>query len=564
MEKDTMLLELTVQNFTIIEFLHLEWKEGFTVITGETGAGKSILINSLKMISGDKIKPELIRKGADKLKIEAVFDIPESESTLEFLTSLDIDFHDQELILEREMTLGGKNRCRINGSIASLSTMAQLSAHLLDLHGQHRQQSLLHPSTHLSYIDRYGKLEGLLDTCNRQYRKWHQLVEELDTRDKEIKAIGEQRDFFAYQYQELHAARLQEGEEEEIEERLKLLSGLEKITAQIQSGLSILEEENNGVMQQLSSLRKILMYLESRVSAFAGSSAELVCSEAALEEILKKIQSYEVPEEADPKVIDALNARLAQLQKLKSKYKLEIRELIELREKRKTALDQVENFSGLRETLVKDIQFAFKTLCKTALSLSEKRKKAGSRFQKAVNSRLSHLGMEGSTFRCSWKTHAPEMLDTGSLSSNGMDQLEFLLSANPGEEVKPLHHVVSGGEASRIMLAVKTVLSETDPVPLMVFDEIDTGIGGVTANRIGEALLKLSERHQIVAITHLHQVAAHAAWQMKVTKSSSGGRTLTTVQRLSESERVAELARMMGDEYSDTTLEHARQLLAGK
>lgn len=156
------------------------------------------------------------------------------------------------------------------------------------------------------------------------------------------------------------------------------------------------------------------------------------------------------------------------------------------------------------------------------------------------------------------------MLDTGSLSSNGMDQLEFLLSANPGEEVKPLHHVVSGGEASRIMLAVKTVLSETDPVPLMVFDEIDTGIGGVTANRIGEALLKLSERHQVMAITHLHQVAAHAAWQMKVTKLSSGGRTVTTVQRISESERVAELARMMGDEYSDTTLEHARQLLAGK
>ena len=287
-----MLLELTVRNFAIIEFLHLDWKEGFTVITGETGAGKSILINSLKMISGEKIRPELIRKGADKLKIEAIFDIPESGLAREFLRSLEIDVHEQELILEREMTRGGKNRCRINGSIASLRTMEELSGFLLDLHGQHKQQALLRPATHVSYIDRFGKLEGLRDNCQVRYRQWCRLLNDLKELDQDLQKTREQQDFYSYQFKELQDAGLREGEEEEIEDRLKLLSGLEKITDSIQSGLGILEGEKDGLVDRLSSLRKILIYLESRVNAFSGTTGELTTAEAALEEILKKIHSY--------------------------------------------------------------------------------------------------------------------------------------------------------------------------------------------------------------------------------------------------------------------------------
>ncbi|MFC1584141.1 DNA repair protein RecN [Fibrobacterota bacterium] len=559
-----MLIELRIRNFAIIDSLHLNWNTGFTVITGETGAGKTIIINALKTISGARIDPELIRKGSDKLNIEAVFDVPESDELSRLLDIQEIDTSENELILERELFRGGKNRCRINGSIVSLATMKKAGGCLLDLHGQHKQQSLLDQATHLSYIDRFGKLEALQQAFAEKYRGWKSLLETWEEREHTFQKTREQQDFFSFQYKELEEAGLRMGEEEQIEERLAVFSNLEKTTEQVRAGLALLEDDRHGIMNNLSSLRDALAYLESRSSALSGTVREMEDAKAGLTDILRRIQAYEIPQEADPETIDALNARLAFLQKLKSKYKLRTAGLIELREKRKHALDMLLDYKGDGESLKSEIETAFASVCAAARALSARRKKAGKAFEKLVNSHLSHLGMEKADFTCQWKEREPLMMEAGSLFPSGMDRLEFLLSANPGEGFKPLHRVASGGESSRIMLAIKTALAGADPVPLMVFDEIDLGIGGITANRIGEALQKLSDHHQIMVITHLHQVAARASHQVKVLKSSSGGRTLTLVKLLTEAERIPELARMMGDETSQATLKHARQLLTKK
>jgi DNA repair protein RecN (Recombination protein N) len=568
-----MLRELKIRNLAIIESADLEWNAGFTAVTGETGAGKSILLNALKFILGAKIKADLIRQGADKLKVEAVFDVPPSKGLRAVLMRLELDPEEGDIILERELTPAGKNRCRVNGSVVSTSALEEIGSHLVDLHGQHHQQSLLDPATHLEFLDGFALLESAGETYHRAWREWKDIGDRLREAEESARRVREQYDFLKFQAKELEKAPLAAGEEEKIESELKMQSSLEKIGSVLQSSLSVLEGEEGDVLGNLARLQRDLLALGKLLSPnpFEAHLQALESAKDGLSDLRGALRGFRLPHSADAARLDELNAKLALIQKLKSKYHTDMAGLVELRNRRARELEGFENSEADIGGLKAKLSEAFAKAKALADALSKKRHEASRAFDKEVNKKLKGLGMEGAVFQTRLDSKAASATSTagpaeaqpsGNLTPTGIDQVEYFLSANPGEAAKPLKQIASGGEISRIMLAIKSALAQSDPRPLLVFDELDTGIGGVTANRVGEALKELAGHHQLIVITHLHQVAAQAAQQRRVVKELEGGRTVTRVIPLSAKERVQELARMMGDESSKATLKHAAELLA--
>ena len=552
-----MLRELRIRNLAIIESADLEWASGFTAVTGETGAGKSILLNALKFILGAKVKADLIRQGADKLKVEALFGVPPSKALRKALERLEIDPEGDELVLERELSQAGKNRCRVNGSVVTQSALEEIGAHLVDLHGQHHQQSLLDPATHLDFLDGYAKLETKAEAYTLAWREWKSLGEQLRAAEDRAQRVREQFDFLKFQAKELEKAPLAAGEEEKIESELKLQSSLEKVGAGLATSLSLLEGEDGDLLGNLSRLERELQQLGKALAPnpFEAHLQTLDGARDGLSELRSALRSFRLPGSADAARLDELNAKLALIQKLKAKYHTDMAGLVELRDRRRAELDAFENSEADIGDIKAKLEAARAKAAELAKALSAKRQEASKGFDRKVNEKLQSLGMEGARFET---RIAPE----DGLTATGGDKLEFFLAANPGEPAKALRQIASGGEISRIMLAIKAALAQSDPRPLLVFDELDTGIGGVTANRVGESLKELAGHHQLIVITHLHQVAAQAAQQQRVVKEMEGGRTVTKVIPLSPKERVQELARMMGDESSQATLKHARELLA--
>jgi DNA repair protein RecN (Recombination protein N) len=557
-----MLRSLSIRNLAILSEASLDFAPGFTVLTGETGAGKSILLNALKLILGAKSKTDLIRQGAEKLRVEAVFDLPPSPALRALLKNLELDA-DDELTIERELTAAGKNRARVNGSLVTLADLDAIGRHLVDLHGQHEQQGLLYAATHGGYLDGYAGLSGEAEAYGVSYRALRHAEQELKRAAEDASRLQEQIDFLQFQHKELEKAALGKvegeggGEEERIESELKLLGGFEKISAGRDACLEFLEGPQ-GALSALGRLEREFHVLAKQLQSegFSAQDEKIGGARASLEDLLGAIRGLNVPAEADPERIDALNGRLALFQRLKSKYKTDLAGLIALRERRAVEIARVVNagaetgaLSTARDEVLEDAR-------KRAAALSKKRRAAAQKFDAEVNARLGRLGMEGSRFEA-----RVQVLPSGELCATGLDQVEFFLAANPGEPSRPLRQSASGGEISRVMLAIKGALAQSDPRPLLVFDELDTGIGGQTALRVGEALVELAGHHQLLVITHLHQVAAQAAHQHKVEKRLEGGRTVTGVSPLSEKERAAELARMMGGEESGAALKHARELL---
>jgi DNA repair protein RecN (Recombination protein N) len=570
-----MLRSLSIRNLAILPEAEMAFAPGFTVLTGETGAGKSILINALKLILGAKSKTDLIRQGADKLRVEAVFDLPPSPALRALLKALELDVED-DLVLERELTAAGKNRARVNGTLVTLSDLDAIGRHLVDLHGQHEQQGLLEAGTHGGYLDGYAGLSAEAEAYAVSYRAFRAAEQHLKQAGDDATRLQEQIDFLQFQFKELDKAALGnvpgDGEpeanaEEKIEKELKLLSGFEKISAGRDACVDALEGPQ-GALTALGRLQRefhaLARHLDSE--SFSGQDEKIEAARASLEEVRAALNGLNVPEEADPERIDALNGRLALFQRLKSKYKTDLAGLIALRERRAAEIARVTDAGVETASLAAARDEAQADARKRGAALSKQRRAAAQKFDAEVNARLARLGMDGSTFTTNFgetrvQSLASANIGGGELGPTGFDQVEFFLAANPGEPSRPLRQSASGGEISRVMLAIKGALAQTDPRPLLVFDELDTGIGGQTGLRVGEALAELSTHHQLLVITHLHQVAAQAAHQHKVEKRLEGGRTVTGVSPLSARDRAAELARMMGGEESGTALKHARELL---
>jgi DNA repair protein RecN (Recombination protein N) len=561
-----VLHHLRIRNLAILPEAELEFKPGFTALTGETGAGKSILLGALKLVLGAKAKSDLIRQGEDKLRVEAIFDLPPAPELRALLQEREIDAED-ELIIEREVTAAGKSRARVNGTLVPLADLEAIGRHLVDLHGQHEQQGLLDAATHGAYLDGHAGLTAEAADYARSWRAWRDADQRLLKMTEDAARLQEQIEFLQFQFKELDKAGLREDVEEKIESELKMLSAFEKISGGRDSGLEALEG-SSGVLPALGKLHREIQALGKHLGpeAVAAHEEKIVSARELLEEVRGGLRGLNVPAEADPERLDALNARLALFQRLKAKYKTDMAGLVALRDRRRAEIDAVEN-AGLENGELREARdAAFKDAKARAAALSTKRKAAAKKFDAEVNARLARLGMDGSKFTTNvGETRLEALADAATsgatgLSSTGLDRVEFFLAANPGEPARALRLSASGGEISRVMLAVKGALAQTDPRPLLVFDELDTGIGGQTALRVGEALAELAAHHQLLVITPLHQVAARAAHQHKVEKRLEGGRTVTGVAALSEKERAAELARMMGGE-SETALKHARELL---
>lgn len=601
-----MLRNLSIRNLAILPEADIAFEPGFTVLTGETGAGKSILLGALKLVLGAKGKVDLIRQGADKLRVEAAFDLPPSQALKDLLKELELDA-DDELVIERELTAAGKSRARVNGSIVTLSDLEAIGRHLVDLHGQHEQQGLLDAGTHGAYLDGYAGLVADAEAYGASYRAWRAAEQALTRADDDAVRLREQIEFLQFQFKELDKAGLgQSGDrngdrtgeqsgsiEDKLETELRMLSGFEKIAGGRDACIDSLEGAG-GVFPALARLQRDVHNLARHLapadtqsssgegapgtSAFAAHEEKIAEARALLEDVRGALVRLDVPAEADPERIDALNAKLALFQRLKTKYKTDMAGLIALRERRRLEIASVENAGVETEGLKTVRDAALKDARARAAALSVKRKAAAQKFDAEVNANLAQLGMDGSTFKTNFavpgidlkaseksgdkaveKTSGkPSVVD---LSPAGSDKIEFYLAANPGEPPRALRQSASGGEISRVMLAIKGALAHSDPRPLLVFDELDTGIGGQTALRVGEALGALASHHQLLVITHLHQVAAQAAHQHKVEKRLEGGRTVTGVSPLSAKERAVELARMMGGEESSTALKHAQELL---
>ncbi len=545
-----MLKQLSINGFTLIAKQEIPFHEGFTAITGETGAGKSVLMKALRLICGDRGQTSMVRTGEEKAVIEGVFDLKQLPQVQELLATLEID-SDDELVIRREILENGKGRARVNGAIVSLSDLEKIGDMLIQMHGQSEQLLLRDIKTHTQMLDDYAGNRDLLKEYTNHWSEWNSIKNDIRETEARAKDLAAQKDFLKFQFDELSKASLKLGEEEELEEKVSRGSKGEierNCIGEIQGIIG----NDNGILDQTQNLLSKFKTLSQKVPRYEEEFNSLLEVVEPFESICKDLMRLTPEKSLSEAELDKANARIAEIQKLKRKYHTDVAGLLELVEKRKEELSCIENLDSDLEELNKKLKASSERLEKTATDLSIKRKDAAIAFDKAVESNLQNLGMPKAVFST--------LIEEQPLSPNGKDHIEFQLAPNPGEGAKSLQKAVSGGELSRVLLSIKSVMAELDAVPLLIFDEVDSGISGEVGNRIGEALRNLGQHHQVLTITHLHQVACRANHQLAVQKKEIDGRTFTSVEDLNYEGRINELVRMLG-ENSDITREHAKQLL---
>lgn len=545
-----MLKSLSINGFTLIAQAEVPFREGFTAITGETGAGKSVLLRSLRIVCGDKAQGSMVRTGEEKAVVEATFDISKEPQVKKILEEIGID-PDDELVIRREVTESGKGRARVNGSMVNLSDLQRLGEELIQMHGQSEQLLLRDTRTHVKMLDDYAGNAQLLEEYTKQWNLWNEIQNKISETEERAKNLAAQKDFLKFQYDELSKAALKEGEEEALEEKV---SSASKSEAEHR-----LLDEIQGMLAGENGLLDLMQILQSKMHTLAIKCPNYEDDLKALEEvydpfesICKDLQRLRPSAAMSAAEIDRANSRIAQIQKLKRKYRTDVEGLIALTEQRQEELSSLENLDADLEELSRQSKKALAEVEKIANQLTAARTEAALRYDRAVSDILHTLGMPKAEFSTS--------IEKQSLTALGADRVEFLMAPNPGEGSKSLQKAVSGGELSRLLLAIKSVMAELDKVPLLIFDEVDSGISGEVGNSIGIALRNLGKHHQVLTITHLHQVASRAANQLAVSKKEIEGRTFTSVIDLDREGRITEISRMLGGD-SDTVREHAKQLL---
>ncbi|MCL2208342.1 MAG: DNA repair protein RecN [Fibromonadales bacterium] len=547
-----MLKHISIKNLALIANAEISFSSGFWAITGETGAGKSVFLNALKFLCGAKAIAGMVRNGEDSAIIRGSFDTEHLPEVQEFLEKREIELEDCELEIQREIFASGKSKARINGVMASQSDLQELGEMLVQLHGQSEQTLLKDVKSQQKLIDAYCGNEELLQKCKEVFEKLSAVSKKIEECKQNAESIAQQKEFLQFQLSELQSANLRANEEEECERIVQESAGGEFKRRMANECLELLIGET-GISNLAGELVSKLQKLESKCSdapkSEAAASAEDYFNNLALE--LKKLGKQEV---YSPEQIEKANARIALIQKLKRKYKTDLNSLIELREKRKQELESLENSDSDVEELQKSANKIRIELEKICAELSKKRLAGAKKLDAEVENRLHALSMPTAVFCTRWS-------QAENLSANGAEHGEFWIAPNKGEGEKPLRQSASGGELSRVLLSFKRTMAERDKVPILVFDEVDSGISGEVAHKIGECLQELGKYHQVLTITHLHQVAALADGQFCVRKIEEENRTYTTVEQLGKEERTTEIARMLGDERSPTVLAHANELL---
>ena len=561
-----MLKELNIKNFAIIDHLHVEFAPGLNVFTGETGAGKSIVVDALNLALGERASVDLIRTGCQEAMVEAAFEL-NGRGTAEvaaFLSEQGIVMNPGEaLIVRRVLSSSGKNKVYINGSLANLTTLSALGASLADIHGQHEHQSLLSHERQMELLDTFGGISALRSALSDDYRRLQDLRKELADLEEGERDRAQREDLLRFQRNEIEASMLMTGEDGDLENEQKLLANAEKI-----AGLSRAADEAlyasdysvlSGLKKAMTSLREIAAIDNRMVPVLELCEA----GRAQIEETAREVSAYAESVEFDPERFEQIGDRLDLIQKLKRKYGSTIEEIIAFGSKAAAELERMERSAEEIERLKKEIQAVRSGLTVEAQELTKKRASAARELEKRIEAELSHLGMKRTTFTVS-VTQEPgeDTLDGHKLGKCGVDHVEFLISPNPGEEPKPLAKIASGGELSRIMLALKAVLVEGDNIPTLVFDEVDAGIGGGIAEEVGKKLKRVAVKRQVFCITHLPQIASMATSHYGVSKSVKKDRTSAEVRLLDAEERVDEIARMLGGKsITEATLRHAEEMI---
>ena len=561
-----MLKFLHIQNFAIIDQVELEFGGGLNIISGETGAGKSIIMDALFLILGGRASSELIRSGSDEATVEAIFDLKGSPEIETLLSDLSIDNEQDELIVRRVVHRSGKNRIFLNGSLATMGTLQALTASLVDMCSQHDQQLLAKPEQQLFWIDRFASLESQRSLVRKFFSSWKEKKVSLDALLTNSSQRTQRIDFLRFQLQELVDAQLSgPTEDADLEAELKVLANSENLYAFASEAETAIygsdQSEQPSIQGQVVSLLQKSKTLSQEDAKLTSATEFLQSMKVNLDELAFFLRTYTQGIARDEGRVDHLNARLAQLAKLKRKYGSSLADVLEAKEQIAKELSQLENHDISLQDANNTLNFSLEQYKKAADTLSKSRQKEAKTFCTTVVKELADLQMPRSRFEISFE-------NSENPTANGHDQVQFLFAANPGEAIAPLNRVASGGELSRIMLAMHNVVSSIGGVGVYLFDEVDTGIGGKTAVTVGAKLQKVASHNQVICITHLPQVAAfadqHFHVSKEVVKKGKEERTVCKVIALATKERESEIARMLGGMGNDkAALANARSLIDG-
>ena len=544
---------LRIKNLALVEELEWQMEPGFIAVTGETGAGKSIIIGALQLLLGERADKSLIRTGADLCTVEAIFTGDDLQRLNPQLIEAGIESCETDLIIKRSFSATGGTRQFINGSPTTLSVLKKLGDELVDLHGPHDHQSLLSPETQLSLLDSFARADEQLDDYRKYYRQLQTLIAEHAALNTAETAREQELDLLRYQITEINSANLVAGEEEEIENRYKLASNSKRLIELASAISSRLSEADDSVLSQLAETQRLLRELERIDSSIAQFSSAHAASVVELSEIARALSTYAEKLDLDPEQLAALEQRVSLFETLKRKYGGSIAEVIAFGKRATERMQKIEGRDAELERLAQEIQKLSAQMNRAGEALNKLRVKAAPKLSENIRRNLRDLGFRQSEFEA-------KLTALDEPRPNGFDSMELLFSPNPGEPLKPLRAVASSGEISRLMLAIKSALAAHDAIPLLVFDEIDTNVGGEIAHAVGAKMRTLGRDHQVICITHLPQVAATAASHFVVTKDVARGRTFSNLHEVTRKARQEEIARMLGGK-SDSALKLAASLL---
>lgn len=549
-----MLTQFSINNYTLVDRLDLELHPGMTAITGETGAGKSVLLDALGLTLGDRADADRIRAGHKRADIHASFDIERLPEAQEWLRDQELEV-DGECLLRRVITSEGRSRAYINGQPVTIGQLRALGEMLIDIHAQHEHQSLLKKDTQRRLLDEYAGHQELAAQVGRAYREWQGSLERYTTLKDNAEETDARRQLLSYQVEELDQLALNPGEVAELESEQKHLASGEAILHNSYKLVALCGGEDQSILEGLNHAQQIAGDLPDDIPAFREAAQMLASARIQVEEAQHEVERYIDSFELDPERLQAVEERLSAAFEIARKHRVQPDELTELHENLSTELDSLSGADGDLEQLAAKVDELEKAYRELAEKLSGQRRAAGQKLAKAVDQQLKKLAMEHARLEV-----ALNPLEKPGLT--GLEDIQLVISTNPGQPLKPLVKIASGGELSRISLAIQVVTAQTSPAPTMIFDEIDVGIGGATADTVGQLLRQLGEKAQIICVTHLAQVASKAHSHLRVNKSTQGNKVATTLEQLSREQKIEEIARMIGnDKMTQASLEHAREMM---
>ena len=552
-----MLQSLYLENIALIEKLGIELFPGFNVLTGETGAGKSIIIDAVNFVLGERTSRDLIRNGAARAKVEAVFNLNEGDAAFAALDALGIEYDGNELILSRELSAAGRNACRVNGTLVPVASLKSVSDTLVDIHGQHEHQALLDAENHISYLDAYCHAESLpiIEKIDAIVSRRNELMLKRNSGFSSEREREREMDMLRYQIEEIASANLEAGEEERLNAEKTVLLNAERIRTALETAhMALSGAEEGSALSAIDTARRSMRDIAALNKDYEALGDKIEELYYAAEDISFVLRDTSENVESDMQRLEEIEQRLKLISDLKRKYGRTVEDVIDFGKDAGTKLNELENADELDAKLDK-LKAEYNV---AADELSKVRRAAGDRLKRDVLNELKDLGMAKAMFDV-----ALSDASGGESRKGGRETAEFMLSANPGEPLKPLEKVASGGELSRIMLCFKSIFADNDRVPTLIFDEIDTGISGRTAAVVGEKMLGIAKKHQVICVTHLAQIAALADAHLMVRKYDDGKNTFVETRQLNEEEKVQRIAQMMdGESDSPSALTHARELIA--